>query len=61
MSRCLGCFFHESGYMFNRCNFFEIEYYGEPDDCEAFSIKPIPDDEAKKLFEKITGAVEAND
>lgn len=53
MSRCFGCYFHESGYMFNRCNFFEMEYYHEPEDCEAFSTEDIPADEAKKLYVKI--------
>ena len=52
MSRCLGCFFHESGYMWNRCNLLETEYYAEPDDCTGFSINPVSKEEAKKLYER---------
>lgn len=61
MSKCFGCYYYSPGYMWNQCDFFEMEYFYEPEECEAFSIKPIPDDEAKKLFEKITGAVEVNE
>lgn len=34
----MGCYFHESGYLWNRCNYFEMEYFCEPEDCKAFSI-----------------------
>ncbi len=47
--------------MFNRCNFFEMEYYHEPEDCEAFSTKDIPADEAKKLYVKIVYGDEEDD
>lgn len=52
MSRCSECFFHESGYMWNRCNLLETEYYAEPDDCTGFSINPVSKEEAEKLYER---------
>lgn len=52
MSKCLGCFFHESGYMWNRCNLLETECYAEPDDCTGFSINPVSKEEAEKLYER---------
>lgn len=52
---CLGCYFYESGYMWNRCNFFEMEYFCEPEECEAFSVEDIPVEEARKIYERILG------
>ncbi len=37
MSKCFGCFFHEGGFMYNRCNYFEMEYFSEKGECLAFS------------------------
>lgn len=55
MSKCFGCYFHEGGYMWNGCEYFQSEYYHEPDECEAFSVdgKLTPEQE-DKIF-KATG------
>lgn len=43
MSRCFGCYYYHPGYMWNQCDFFEMEYFREPKECKAFSLKEIPD------------------
>ncbi len=56
MSRCLGCYDHESGYMWNRCNYFEMEYYSEPEECKAFSIDGVISEEAaKEIYDETNG------
>ena len=57
MSKCFGCYFHHMGYMWNRCDYFESEYYPEPEDCLAFSVDgSVPAENEAKLFE-MTGGV----
>ena len=53
MSRCFGCYYYYPGYMWNRCDFFEMEYFREPEECKAFSLKEIPDGEAKRIWEEL--------
>jgi len=56
MSACFGCFFHEGGYMSNRCEYFQSEYYPEPDECEAFSVDGNLSAEAEaEIFDKTDG------
>lgn len=55
MSICFGCHFYESGYMSNRCEYFQSEYYREPDECEAFSADGnLTQEQEDKIF-KATG------
>ena len=56
MSKCFGCYFYNCGYMWNRCDYFESEYYREPDDCLAFSVDgSIPAENEAKLYEQTCG------
>lgn len=54
---CFGCYFYESSYMWNRCNYFESECFRPPDKCEAFSVdgKVSPETE-QKIFVETGGA-----
>lgn len=53
MSRCFGCYYYHHGYVWNRCGFFEIEYFSEPEECKAFSLEEIPAEEEKRLWEEL--------
>lgn len=56
MSACFGCFFHEGGFMYNRCNYFEMEYFGEKDKCSAFTVDGNLSAEAEaEIFDKTDG------
>lgn len=42
--------------MWNGCDYFESEYYPEPEDCLAFSVDgSIPAENEAKLFELTNG------
>ncbi len=57
MSRCFGCYFHQCGWMYNECDYFEIGYYAEPDECLAFSVDGTVSEEAEaKIYEATKGA-----
>ena len=56
MSRCLGCYDHESDYLWNRCNYFEMECFYEPEECRAFSIDGVISEEAaKEIYNETNG------
>ena len=56
MSKCFGCYFYHCGCMWNRCDYFESEYYREPEDCLAFSVDgSIPAENEAKLYEQTCG------
>lgn len=56
MSKCFGCYFYHSGWMWNGCDYFESEYYPEPKDCLAFSIDGnIPAENEALLYEQTGG------
>lgn len=57
MSSCDGCFFHETGYLWNGCTYFETEYYYEPNDCCARSDDgKLTAEQERKIFEETDGA-----
>lgn len=56
MSKCFGCYFHEGGFMTNRCDYFEAEYYSEPDRCLAFTVDGNLSKETKaRIFDETDG------
>lgn len=57
MSCCFGCYFHDTGCMYNGCHYFESEYYREPDTCDAFSTDGNLSPEVENMiFVKTNGA-----
>ena len=53
---CFGCYFYESGYMWNRCNYFETEYFCQPDECKAFSFDGnISEENENAIFKETDG------
>lgn len=56
MSKCFGCYSYTATYMWNSCDYFECEYFIEPDDCLAFSIDGnIPAENEALLYEQTGG------
>ena len=56
MSKCFGCFFYDSGYMWNCCHYYEEEYFREPNECDAFSIDGnISQEKEDKIFRETNG------
>ena len=56
MSGCFGCYFYEGGFMWNRCNYFEMEYFGIKDKCIAFSTDGnISEESEAKIFYETNG------
>lgn len=57
----MGCYFYEGGYLWNRCNYFEMEYFRRPEGCKAFSIDGyISPENERAIYEETNGVFGKN-
>lgn len=48
--KCIDCPYYFSGYMFNRCNYTESEYFRTTDNCDLINEDGTPTEIGRKLF-----------